>query len=128
LDNQILFLPCPCNKSAAACLFHHFKNFDWEIFSRMVVLSQQFKVFPNCRSTSLASELARRVAAPNVFLVFPVDQDILVTALDEHRSSFRRLSKNQLFLINLAAANHFFVNLALFGTALVACGGCCEIY
>lgn len=77
----------------------------------MVMLSKKREVVVYCRGSSLASVLLGTVAAPHNSFRLAIRYDVFVAVVKQHFTAFRRLSKHQLLLTQLLAADDFLQDL-----------------
>lgn len=88
-----------------------FHNVNRKVFTRMVMLSKKREVVVYCRSSSFASVLLGTVAAPHNSFRLAIRYDVFVAVVKQHFTAFRRLSKHQLLLAQLLAADDFLQDL-----------------
>lgn len=78
---------------------------DGEVNAWMVVFAQLNEVVANGGSPGFAAKFRRAVASPDRLLGLAIRDHVLVTIVKENLASLRRLSKDELLLAELLAAN-----------------------
>lgn len=88
-----------------------FNDLNREVFSWMIVFSQQWEVIVNGGRSRLAAVLLRAIASPNNPLRLAIRNHVFVSIMQQHFAALWWLSKDKLLLAQLLTAHDFLQDL-----------------